>query len=119
MLKIILWSECKGSYYSNRIGGKDNKGVFLFNFASYLLDDFLLFFPTEQLAPTKEAILQIESNEFVPQSFSSSAGSKDQQVRKIPFNLFHQELFAVWKIFWIKTRENSRPLKSVKSTLGP
>lgn len=33
----------------------------------------------KQLAPTKEAILQIESNEFVPQSFSSSAGSKDNQ----------------------------------------
>ena len=68
----------------------------------------LFFFPTEQLAPTKEAILQIESNEFVPQSFSSSAGSKDQQVTKILFNLFYQELFwakkAVWKTFWIKTR---------------
>lgn len=33
----------------------------------------------KQLAPNKETILKIESNEFVPQSFTSSADSKDQQ----------------------------------------
>ena len=87
MLVITLWWECIWSCYSNRIGRKDNKFVFLFIFTSYLSAIFLLLYPTEQLAPNKEAILQIESNEFVPQSFSSSAGSKDQQV---------------WP--WIKTR---------------
>ena len=37
-------------------------------------------FFTEQLAPDKEAILQIERNEFVPQSFNSSAATKGTQV---------------------------------------
>lgn len=32
-----------------------------------------------QLAPDKDAILRIENSEFVPQSFSSSVGSKGQQ----------------------------------------
>ena len=59
----------------------------------------LFFFPTEQLAPTKEAILQIESNEFVPQSFSSSAGSKDNQVTKIPFNLFNKNYFELRRLY--------------------
>lgn len=88
------------------MGVEDNKGVFLFIFTNYLSVDFFIIFPTEQLAPNKEAILQIESNEFVPQSFSSSAGSKDQQVTEIPFKIFCQELFwaekVVWKTFWIR-----------------
>lgn len=37
-------------------------------------------FFTEQLVPDKEAILQIERNEFVPQSFNSSAATKGTQV---------------------------------------
>ena len=78
---------------SKENGVEDNKGVFLFIFTNYLSVDFFIIFPTEQLAPNKEAILQIESNEFVPQSFSSSAGSKDQQVTEIPFKIFCQELF--------------------------
>ncbi|XP_029185131.2 serrate RNA effector molecule homolog isoform X3 [Acropora millepora] len=36
----------------------------------------------KQLAPDKEAILQIERNEFVPQSFNSSAATKGTQIDK-------------------------------------
>jgi len=45
----------------------------------------------KKLAPDKEAILRIESNEFVPQSFSSSASSKGQQIGEKNIDGSHEE----------------------------
>lgn len=57
--------------------------------------DFYLYFSTEQLAPNKETILKIESNEFVPQSFTSSADSKDQQVS----DSFSVSFFSIYSVY--------------------
>lgn len=49
-----------------------------------------------KLAPDKEAILRIESNEFVPQSFSSSSTSRGQQSGAKNIDGSHEEaMFGV------------------------